>query len=86
MILCTVIYYMDNSKTPHLKAFSSVEKAKIWIDTMEDDKYSKALNVQIMVDYGAMEFYKEKFEEVYNIMKDKTFNTANAGNTSKVLI
>ena len=72
-MVCTVIYYVDNSKTPHLKAFSKIEKAKAWLDTMENDKYSKALNAQILVDYGQVEFYEKRFNEVYDIMRNKTF-------------
>ena len=72
-MVCTVIYYVDNSKTPHIKAFSEVEKAKAWLDTMENDKYSKALNAQILVDYGQVELMSEKFEELYSIMKIKAF-------------
>ena len=42
---------------------------------MEEDKYTKALNVQIVVDYGQVELMSEKFEELYSIMKEKAFGS-----------
>ena len=68
-MICSVIYYEDNSKAPRIKGFSSVENAKIWLDE-EKTKYTAGnLNAQIVVDYTAVEAYRE----MYELMRDSVF-------------
>jgi hypothetical protein len=75
-MVCTVIYYKDNSKSPQLKAFSSVEDAKEWIypkDKQDKQYRSPISNAQIMVNYDVIDSYIEMFD----LMKKGIFGTYN---------
>jgi len=65
---CTVLYNTDDSKALKSKGFSNPEAAKKWIDT-KDGQNSYILNSRIVVDYSAIEAYKE----MYELMKDQVF-------------
>lgn len=51
-----------------VETFKSIEDAREWLEDNAhgSENYS---NLQIVVDYESVSFYKEKFEELYEIMK-----------------
>jgi len=60
-----------NGGATKIKTFQRINEAEDWIERMseEDDD----IRCQILVDYSEVQHYKEKFEELYEIMKIKTF-------------
>lgn len=70
-MICSIIYYEDNSKAPRIKGFSSVENAKIWLDEEKINYSTGNLNAQIVVDYTAVEAYRE----MYELMRDSVFGS-----------
>jgi hypothetical protein len=68
-VTCSVIYYEENSKTPHIQAFGTIEEAKNFLSSPRDKYQSKILNAQIMVSYDVIDSYVEMF----NLMKKGIF-------------
>ena len=70
-MICTVLYNTDDSKALKAKGFSGVEEAKVWMDENSGVKTNNYVqNCRIVIDYSAMEAYKE----MYELMKLKVFD------------
>ena len=70
---CSVIYYEENSKTPHIQAFGTIEEAKNFLASPREKYQGKILNAQIMVSYDVLESYVEMFD----LMKKGIFGNYN---------
>ena len=69
IMICTLLFYELDNPSPILEAHTSILNAESAIEEYGED----IRNAQILVDYSKLEFYEKKFNEVYEIMRNKTF-------------
>ena len=81
-MIVTVVYYEESSKAPKLITFSDINKAKEWLGDNTRTNLNNKQNPRIMVDYGVIEAY----QEMYELMKEKVFNTSNSVNNKRTEI
>ena len=77
-----VIYSMKTGGAK-VASFKDVKFAEDWIEEKEsDDDYT---SMQVVVDYAMVQFYKEKFDELYySILRTSDVSkTLNSENTNK---
>jgi hypothetical protein len=62
---CTVLYNTEDSKALKSKGFSDPEAAKIWVDDNSGKSGNSYIqNSRIVVDYAAVQVYKEMYEDM----------------------
>lgn len=72
---CHVIYTTKNGYTKVL-SFKDIVSAEDWIENRESNE--DYTSMQIVVDYAMVDFYKEKFDELYKeiLKKSGLMNTS----------
>jgi len=68
-MIVTVVYYEESSKAPKMRTFSDIDLAKEWLKEDNNSSYINRQNARVMVDYSAIEAYKE----LYDLMKKQLF-------------
>jgi len=64
-----VLFHTEGSKGLQSKGFSGIEEANKWLNAEGSGKSNYIQNARIVVDYAAVEAYKE----IYDLMKEQIF-------------
>ena len=79
---CHVIYSMKTGGAK-VNSFKDIKFAEDWVEEQESEE--DYTSMQIVVDYAMVQFYKEKFDELYySILRTSDVSkTLNSENTNK---
>lgn len=65
-MLATVVYKHADYSQLQIKTYENLEDAQEFVKSTKNSK--KYLSINIMVDYGTVEFYKKEFEKYQTIV------------------
>jgi hypothetical protein len=78
------VAYNEHEGETKLRSFTSATDAEIFIEENKDAY--EGYRCQMLVDYAEVKHYKDKFEELYEIMKNNMFGDSKESSKDKVII
>ena len=66
---CQILYHTDGTKALQSMGFSDIDEANKWLNKEAHQNSSYVQNARIVVDYAAV----EAFKEMYDLMKEQLF-------------